>query len=215
VARETARDAKDLARQMGRREVRAASVAWATREEADHQRTARSAEPSRADRSAGQGGSAPAQDEDMFRRKVREALAARQTKAATPEADLDRGQGAAPMPDSPKRGPGIRECDRMSRPDDAAHQAPEPAPFLPAWHDPTGQGRDSLGRGTLAAELGRVADQDKEVLRHAEDRPGFLPAAYRDPRQAAVALDALIENPATICGSRRGASERSRIFWAR
>jgi ATP-dependent exoDNAse (exonuclease V) alpha subunit len=34
VARETARDAAQLARQMGRGEVRAASVAWPTREEA-------------------------------------------------------------------------------------------------------------------------------------------------------------------------------------
>jgi len=182
VARETARDAKDLARQMGRGEVRAASVAWATREEADHQRTARSAEPSRADRSAGQGGSAPAQDEDVFRRKVREALAARQSREATPEA----------------------------------------APLLPAWHDPTGQGRDSLGRGISAAELGRVADQDKEVLRHAEARPGFLPAAYRNPRQAAAALDALIEksgNDLRVAAQRIGAQPdilgtlKGRVGW--
>jgi Ti-type conjugative transfer relaxase TraA len=222
VARETARDAKDLARQMGRGEVRSASVAWATREEADRQRGARPAEPSRADRSAGQGGSAPAQDEDVFRRKVREALAARQSREVTPEVSLDRGQGAAPMPHDPKRGPGIRERDRAQRPDDAARPAPEPAPFLPAWHDPTGQGRDSLGRGTSPAELGRVADQDKEVLRHAEDRPGFLPAAYRNPRQAAAALDALIEksgNDLRVAARRIGAQPdilgtlKGRVGW--
>ena len=45
VARETARDATQLARQMARGEVRAASVAWATREEAAKVRAERQADP--------------------------------------------------------------------------------------------------------------------------------------------------------------------------
>jgi hypothetical protein len=52
VARETARDANHLARQMARGEVRAASVAWATPEEAAKERTARQPDPATADRTA-------------------------------------------------------------------------------------------------------------------------------------------------------------------
>lgn len=51
------------------------------------------------------------------------------------------------------------EARAKARQAEAAREAERaPAPLLPAWRDPTGQGRDSLGRGTLPEELGRVAD---------------------------------------------------------
>ncbi len=79
----------------------------------------------------------------------------------------------------------------------AAEQAREvaraPAPLLPAWRDPTGQGRDSLGRGTSPEELARVASQAPAAMREVEAQKDYLRGAYRDPDQAADALDKLIE----------------------
>src|ERR1019366_6228824 len=85
VARETARDAAQLARQMARGEVRAASVAWATPEEVAKERTAREADPATAERTAERARSREARDEDILRAKVREALAAREKSIATAE----------------------------------------------------------------------------------------------------------------------------------
>ena len=73
----------------------------------------------------------------------------------------------------------------------AAERAP--APLLPAWRDPTGKGRDSLGRGTSAEELARVASQAPAAMCEVEAQKDYLRGAYRDPDQAADALDKLIE----------------------
>jgi hypothetical protein len=78
----------------------------------------------------------------------------------------------------------------------AVRSAPEneraPAPLLPAWSDSTGQGRDSLGRGTSPEDLARVADQNPAARREADARTRTLRVTYRDPEAAADALDALI-----------------------
>ena len=65
--------------------------------------------------------------------------------------------------------------------------------MLPAWRDPTGQGRDSLGRSTSPEELSRVADQAPAAVREVEAQKSYLRGAYRDPDQAGDALDKLIE----------------------
>ncbi len=66
-------------------------------------------------------------------------------------------------------------------------------PLLPAWRDPTGQGRDSLGRSTSPEELTRVADQAPAAVREVEAQKSYLRGAYRDPDQAGDTLDKLIE----------------------
>jgi hypothetical protein len=287
VARETARDANHLARQMARGEVRGASVAWATPEEVAKERTARQPDPATAERTAERTRPGEVRDEDTLRAKVRDALAARQTaktnaekpeasetpdargvraereadpaaaywkaersrpettrdedslrakvrdnlaarqmdsaKAEKPEAALSpdarqvlaseherTGQTltdgaedrAAPQADA-TRSPVTRELPEG--PAAAANPArqttgqrgPEderaPAPLLPAWRDATGQGRNSLGRGTSAEEVARVADKDPAARREAEARTRTLQVIYRDPEAAAGALDALIQ----------------------
>jgi Ti-type conjugative transfer relaxase TraA len=227
VARETARNANHLARQMARGEVRAASVAWATREEVSNVRTERQAEPAAADRTTEHPGARQDRDEDSLRAKVREALTERQRlKAemekpeATPAPDAREKQSdhqadpaaaywkaTASRPDTERdedslhakvrgagEGPGV--------PADAQRQAtvrsgPEgeraPAALLPAWRDVTGQGRDSLGRGTSPEDLARVADQDPAALREVEAQKRAMRATYRDPEAAADARDALIQ----------------------
>jgi hypothetical protein len=70
VARETARDTEQLARQMARGEVRAASVAWATGAEVAHVRAERPAELAAADRPIERPRAGQARDEDSLRAKV-------------------------------------------------------------------------------------------------------------------------------------------------
>jgi hypothetical protein len=64
--------------------------------------------------------------------------------------------------------------------------------LLTAYRDPTGQSRDSLGRGTSAEELVGVANKDPAVMREVEAQKHYLRRAYRDPAAASDALDGLI-----------------------
>jgi hypothetical protein len=299
VARETARDAPQLARQMARGEVRAASVAWATGEEAAKLRAERQAEASVVSRNAEGAKRQEAPDVDRLRAMVREALAARQRSNAAGEkpeaasAPAARAEPAQRQADSAEaywkalakaprdargeerlqakvrerlaarqrsnaageqpataRAPDARAESAERRADstaafwkataNAARKAPDedrlqakvrerlaarqrnaadekpaaasapdaqrqvalrspsederaPAALLPAWRDPTGRGRDSLGRGTSPEDLARVADQDPAVLREADGRKWAMRTIYRDPEAAADALDALIK----------------------
>ena len=111
--------------------------------------------------------------EDRLQAKVRELLAARQRNAA----------GEKPAPDAPRQ-----VAARSPSEDERA-----PAALLPAWRDPTGQGRDSLGRGTSPEDLARVANQDPAVLREDDGRKWAMQTIYRDPEAAGDALDALIK----------------------
>ena len=239
VARETARDAPQLARQMARGEVRAASVAWATPEEASKLRAERQAEAAAASRNAERTRPGDAPDVDRLRAMVREALAARQRSNAAGEkpeatpAPAARAEPAQRPADSaaaywkalakaPREARGedrlqakVRERLAARQRSNAADEQPAAAPapdaprqvavrspsederapaaLLPAWRDPTGQGRDSLGRGTSPEDLARVADQDPAVLREADGRKWAMRTIYRDPEAAADALDALIK----------------------
>ena len=260
VARETARDANHLARQLARGEMRAASVAWATPEEVAKERTAERARPreardedtlrakvraalaardkSNAAEEKPEASQAPdtrvrtertrpdtIRDEDSLRAKVRENLAARRMDNANeekPEATLspdarralasehektgqtltggaeDRAASAAGAARPPRvgelpDGPAVtvdppRPTISRSGPEDER----APAPLLPAWRDATGQGRDSLGRGTSQEDLARVADKDPAARREVDARTRTSQVIYRDPEAAADALDTLI-----------------------
>ena len=125
VARETARDAGQLARQMGRGEVRAASVAWAAADELprarqERERPERQAEQTQAARPEAPTKTAQAdpskaywqslarkpeaeRDEDSLRAKVRSKMAARQGENAT------EGKAEPSLPD------GLTEPQRQLR----------------------------------------------------------------------------------------------------
>jgi Ti-type conjugative transfer relaxase TraA len=155
VARETARDAGQLARQMARGEIRAASIAWPTRDELTQEQKR---EAEREERG----------------RKLRDALTYN-TRREGPASQEVAERPVAPQPAK------AQEAER------------EPAPLLPAWRDPTGQNRDSLGRSTSPEELARIADQAPAAMREVEAQKDYLRGAYRDPDQAGDALDKLIE----------------------
>lgn len=79
----------------------------------------------------------------------------------------------------------------------AAEQAREaaraPAPFLPAWRDPTGQGRDSLGRGLDEGSVLAAVMANGAVQREREALGSYLTGTYRDPAAAHAALGEVVK----------------------
>jgi len=166
VSTETARDAQQLARQMARGEVRAASVAWATLDELAPELRQRAGEGQRA-----QGAAEAAQKPTGAGVRAGQAAAAVAPSVA---------QGAAAQPAAAKG---------------AAGQG-QPAGegwLIPLYVDPSGQGRDSLGRGTSAGEVAAAVAADKAVQREREARWSYLQGAYKDPHGARAVLDELVK----------------------
>ena len=163
VSTETARDVHQLARQMARGEVRAASVAWATLDELAPELRQRAGEGQRAQ-------DAP-QD------------------AQRPEGAGDRaGQVAGPV---------------------ASATAQEW--LIPPYVDPSGQGRDSLGRGTSPGEVAAAVAVDKAVQREREARWSYLQGAYKDPHGARAALDELVKREGWTSAAARLAREPEQL----
>jgi len=184
VATETARDARQLARQMARGEVRAASVAWATADELASelrqrtgagQRAQGAAEvaeqPTGAGIRAGQAASAaataPGAVQDAAAQLLTAKAGAEQAKVPSASADgkLAEGEKGQPAGDW----------------------------LIPPYEDPSGQGRDSLGRGTSPGEVAAAVAADKAVQREREARWSYLQGAYKDPHGARAALDELVK----------------------
>ncbi len=191
VAEDTARDAQQLARQMGRGEVRAASVAWATADEVlEAQRP-----ELRQEAGPGQGASDA----------VQQALSAPVARpcAGTGDADPARTywgqvvesavQQAAAQPVAAKAEGG---------------QGQRAGGWLIAPHaDPSGQDRDSLGRGTSPGEVATVVVADVAVQREREARWSYLQGAYRDPHAAWAALDELVKSQGWTSAAARVAAD--------
>ena len=130
VATETARDARQLARQMARGEMRAASVAWATADELT---------PARAGGTAASGGGQGA----------REVLAARQPAGHErhPARDYWRRTAETVSPNGARRGMARRVAPRRAGAAKiSGGRVADPAALSP-------DGRDSLGRGLDAGAV--------------------------------------------------------------
>ena len=168
VAEDTARDAQQFARQMGRGEVRAASVAWAMADELrpelrprdDAQQ--RAAELVRRDQAPALPVSEREQVHAFWDRTVAAGVAARTGTSASAKPQAEQ--------DAPSAGEGWLIAPRVS-PD----------------------GKDSLGRGTGAGEIAAVAAGDKAVQREREARWSYLRGVYRDSHAARASLDELVK----------------------
>ena len=166
VSTEVARDAAQLARQMGRGEVRAASVAWATVDEL-----------------------AP---------ELRQWAGVGEGTAEAARADEARPAAGVPaqaVSISTRTGEGTGSAPRSGQNQGAAATAPAAAHgwLIPPYMDPSGQGWDSLGRGTSPGEVAAAVAADKAVQREREARWSYLQGAYRDPHAARAALDELVK----------------------
>ena len=174
VARATARDTSELAWQMGRGEVKAASIAWATREELtaarqrEHART-RSTSP-----------------EDSLRAKVRDVLqrreASEQRAAEFWGSAIAAGRSSAPDPLTAK----VRAASEVRQ-----QRAALP---MPEWLIPphvSRDGRDSLGRGLDPAGVAAAVAADAQVQQAKSEPWRHLERAYRDPHMAQAQLNEL------------------------
>ena len=194
VAEDTARDARRLARQMGRGEVRAASVAWATADELRpelRQRVGKGQEAAEPSRLATQPTARP--DTAPVARNDRERVRAVWDELAAVGAGKVHGATAQPVMAAT-----------------AAHAERERAGggwLIPPYADPSSQGRDSLGRGTGFGEIAAVVAADKAVQREREARWSYLKGAYRDPHAARAALDELAKNQGWTSAAARVAAD--------
>ena len=154
VAEDTARDVHQLARQMGRGEVRAASVAWATVDELP----------------------------PVLRPRPSD------------------GQGAG---DAVRQASSGRTLQAAAQPIEASNREWLIAPYA----DPSGQNRDSLGRGTSPGEVAAVVAADLSVKREREARWSYLQGAYQDPYAARAALDELVKSQGWTSAASRVAAD--------
>ena len=174
VAEDTARDAHQLARQMGRGEVRAASVAWATADELRPELRPQTGER---------------QD---TREAVRQAPPAPATRPDVRTGAVDPGRAYwGQVADGP--------AQTAAAPSGAAKVGTGQGQHADGWliapyADSSGQGRDSLDRGTSPGEIAAVVAADKAVQREREARWSYLQGAYRDPHAARAALDELVKS---------------------
>lgn len=153
VARETARDAAQLARQMARGEVKAASVAWATVDELKpelRERERHTAERREGCRSAV--ARSPQAPRDSLNAKVRAVLEARQQRAAEP----------AQRDETPRRAH-WRELEALDR--NALREAARADRVGSAWNDRpmTVQDAARLVDPVYAAAADRTADLRNEA----------------------------------------------------
>jgi Ti-type conjugative transfer relaxase TraA len=176
VARDTARDAGQLAWQMARGEMKAASVAWATHDEL-----------------------APA-----LRRPARQRdQAADVDRQPTPHAEARQAweQGEAywlGVAEGPRWGAPdslrakVRAAQERQQQTAAAHSPSVFDPLIPAFV--SRDGRDSLGRGLDPASVAVVVAKDYVVQQEREALAQYLRGAYRDPYAAKAQLDELVKS---------------------
>ncbi len=170
VAEETARDVHQLARQMARGEVRAASVAWATADELRPELRQRAGDAQQAPK--------PARRDEV-------------PAARAEQRDLARqywGRTAAAGSSAPVR-PATLEPSRVKTGE--GQSAAADTWLIPPRVSP--DGKDSLGRGLDAGSVVAAVAANGSVQREREARWSYLQGAYRDPYAARAALDELVK----------------------
>jgi hypothetical protein len=181
VATETARDVRQLARQMGRGEVRAASIAWATADELPPAQRQRAGEEQKA--------ADTARAEEAPTTVARERDLSREYASRAAEPELSHAPAVQPDPVRPEVNQERRATDWL----------------IPPYVGP--EGRDSLGRGTGAGEVAAVVAADPVVQREREARWNYLQGAYRDPHAARTTLDELVKSQGWTSAAARVAAD--------
>jgi Ti-type conjugative transfer relaxase TraA len=185
VATDTARDARQLARQMARGEVRAASVAWATVDEL-----------------------APALRPSPM------TATATQTTRNQPGLDTSRGAGRAGAVTPAREPASPAAAVGQPRTEAAPGPATTAQPGQSEWLIPprvSRDGRDSLGRGLDAGSIAAVVAADPAVQREREARWHYLQGAYRDPHAARAVLDEMVKRQGWTSAVARVAADPSQL----
>jgi Ti-type conjugative transfer relaxase TraA len=185
VATETAREVRQLARQMGRGEVRAASVAWATADELPPAQRQRVGEGQKAS------GTARVEETPDILARAHDPGREDRSRAAAPET------AQAPVVQSEPVRPGVSQ------------ERPATDWLIPPYVG--ADGRDSLGRGTGAGEVAAVVAADPAVQREREARWHYLQGAYRDSHAARTTLDELVKSQGWTSAAARVAADRLQL----
>ena len=191
VARETARNPKQLAWQMARGEVKSASLAWATRDELAPALRAK------ADAAEARAGEKPMTDAAVKAAPVspseagRTAEPAKADARARPERQAGVGEGS------------IVAQDRALKEQRAEKSPPRDEPDWLIAPRVSPDGRDSLGRGLDAQSVSAFVANDKAVQRERQGLSTWLQTAYRDPSEATKRLDALVARDGFASAARR------------
>ena len=199
VARETARNPKQLAWQMARGEVKSASLAWATRDELA------SALRAKADAAEARAGEKPMTDAAV---KVAPVSPSEAERSAAPE-KVD----ATSRPEQ-RTGAGERSIVSQDRALKEQRAEKSPPRHEPEWliaPRVSPDGRDSLGRGLDAQSVSAFISNDKAVQRERQALSTWLQTAYRDPREAGTRLDALVARDGFASAARRIESDPAQL----
>jgi Ti-type conjugative transfer relaxase TraA len=191
VARETARNPKQLAWQMARGEVKSASLAWATRDELAPALRAK------ADAAEARAGEKPMTDAAVKAAPVLTSEAGRTAEPAKADARL-----------RPDRQMGVGEGSIVSQDRALKEQRAEISPPRgePDWliaPRVSPDGRASLGRGLDAQSVSAFVANDKAVRRERQALSTWLQTAYRDPKEAVARIDALVARDGFASAARR------------
>ncbi|MGO8840105.1 MAG: BID domain-containing protein, partial [Methyloceanibacter sp.] len=198
AAVETARDIRQLARQIGRAEIKSASIAYATADELTPAQKARAAEQAR----------------EAARATVQQSAKARPGAPARPQQPAIARTAAPRSQHHDGRAP-----EAAAKPIGAERTARPPAP-APAWTAPAGvliaafEGkgqdgieRDSLGRGVDGKSVAAIVASDAQVRRELEARSIYLQTAYRDHEAATTRLNELVARDGATSAARRLSTE--------
>jgi Ti-type conjugative transfer relaxase TraA len=191
VARETARNPKQLAWQMARGEVKSASLAWATRDELAPALRAK------ADAAEARAGEKPMTDAAVKAAPVSPSEAGRTAEPLNVDmqARFDRRVSVDER--------SIVSQDRALKQQRAEKSPPREEPDWLIAPRVSPDGRDSLGRGLDAQSVSAFVANDKAVQRERQALSTWLQTAYRDPKEAVARIDALVARDGFASAARR------------
>ena len=191
VARETARNPKQLAWQMARGEVKSASLAWATRDELAPALRAK------ADAAEARAGEKPMTDAAVKAAPVSPSEAGRTAEPLNVDMQARFDRRASVDERS------IVSQDRALKQQRAEKSPPREEPDWLIAPRVSPDGRDSLGRGLDAQSVSAFVANDKAVQRERQALSTWLQTAYRDPKEAVARIDALVARDGFASAARR------------
>jgi Ti-type conjugative transfer relaxase TraA len=224
VATQTARDLRQLARQIGRNEIKAASVAYATKEELTVEQRARlessrTVEKTMPTLDVSRERAGPRQAEaDVLGTKMevgafgkerdsrRDSLGQRNSGEQRPE-EMTTRQAAGPQHVTPEGEDGKGAPNAHERKD-------EDRKFLLRSFEAVGADgirRDSFGRALDEGSIAAAVSRDADVQRERSARSIYVETAYRDPKAATQRLDDIITRDGPTSAAQRLSADTSLV----
>ncbi|MER8671403.1 AAA family ATPase [Mesorhizobium sp. M1156] len=222
VATQTARDLRQLARQIGRNEIKSASVAYATKEELtveqrgklESSRTVEKTMPA-LDVSRERVGPSQAEADALgtkmdvgafgkARDSRRDSLGQRNSGEQRPE-EMTTRQAAGPQHVTPEERRAVGKVVDRQQAGANERKDEDRKLLLPSFEAVGADGirRDSFGRALDEGSIAAAISRDADVQRERSARSIYLETAYRDPKAATQRLDEIIARDGPTSAARR------------